>query len=221
MTFLICSLYRPPSADSDYLDLIFNNIEYATSFNDNIIITGDLKIDYCNEKGPNFKWLKQLENTFNMEQLVYTPTRVTPSSSTIIDHILTSVPDLHIATGVLPYCSSDHFLVYTTLSLSAPKPKHKYSFKRDFKHFNESNFITDIKESSYLNGSIIPTDVDTAWSLWKDTCTFINISNKHAPIKRVRIKNIKNPWFNENIQNMIYERNHYHQKFLKTKENEY
>ena len=43
----------------------------------------------------------------------------------------------------------------------------------------------------------------------------------HAPIKRVRIKNIKNPWFNENIQNMIYERNHYHQKFLKTKENEY
>ena len=108
MKFLICSLYRPPSADSDYLDLIFNNIEYATSFNENIIITGDLNIDYCNEKGPNFKWLKQLENSFSMEQLVYTPTRVTPSSSTIIDHILTSVPDLHIATGVLPYCSSDH-----------------------------------------------------------------------------------------------------------------
>ena len=44
--FLICSLYRPPSACSGYFERIIDNIEHASIFCKNIIITGDLNINY-------------------------------------------------------------------------------------------------------------------------------------------------------------------------------
>ena len=47
--------------------------------------------------------------TFNMKQLVEEPTRVTPQTSTLIDHIYTTMPLRHTTTGVLKWSLSDHY----------------------------------------------------------------------------------------------------------------
>ena len=43
---LVCSLYRPPSANEAYYDSMLDNITMAQSQNKEIIILGDLNIDY-------------------------------------------------------------------------------------------------------------------------------------------------------------------------------
>ena len=49
-------------------------------------------------------------------QLILEPTRVTLNTSSIIDHIYTTMPNNHVYSGVLKYTVSDHYLVYTILS---------------------------------------------------------------------------------------------------------
>jgi hypothetical protein len=51
--------------------------------------------------------------------------------------------------------------------------------------------------------------------MWKDS--FINISNKHAPLKQKRLKNRSNPWITPDIVKMIYKRNYYHKKAVSSK----
>ena len=70
--------------------------------------------------------------------------------------------------------------------------------------------------SDILNSIYKYPDVAEAWTLWKNE--FLIISNAHAPIREYRIKNVYNPWFSKEIQNLIYERNHSHKLFIQSKD---
>ncbi len=76
-----------------------------------VILMGDFNIDYhyCN----NSKWL-QLMQTFDMSQLVNSPTRVTKDSSSSIDHIYTTNKEYVSHCFVPPYVVSDHYPVCLT-----------------------------------------------------------------------------------------------------------
>ena len=66
--------------------------------NDNdLIILGDFNIDYT--IGDNTP-IHSLECLFSLHQLINKPTRVTASSSTCIDLILTTMPDSHVISDV-------------------------------------------------------------------------------------------------------------------------
>ena len=64
----------------------------------------------------NSKWMN-LSQLFDLSQLISTPTRITQSSSTIIDHIYISNPENITETFVPHYAISDHFPVCSTLSI--------------------------------------------------------------------------------------------------------
>ena len=50
---------------------------------------------------------KHVLGIFNLKQLINTPTRITPNSSTIIDHILCYPPENVIQSGSIPVGLSD------------------------------------------------------------------------------------------------------------------
>ena len=58
---------------------------------------------------------------FGLKQLTEVPTRVTCSSSTIIDHILASFPDRFSQQGVIDVGLSDHQIIYCTRKISRIK----------------------------------------------------------------------------------------------------
>ena len=68
-------------------------------------------------------------------------------------------------------------------------------------------------ESFMLNP---PTQPNSAWSKWKTL--FNNISNIHAPIRSNRVKSQNKPWITYEAIQLMYERNHTHNKWTKTKE---
>ena len=71
---------------------------------------------------------------FGLKQLTV-PTRITSTSSTIIDHILPSFPERVTHSGVIDISFSDHHLIYCTRQISRiNRGPHKQMKFRSFKH---------------------------------------------------------------------------------------
>ena len=78
----VCSVYRPPSAPTSWANCLADEIRKASRCEDSeIILLGDINIDYTKDI-PSF-WKIALEE-FNLSQMIMTPTRVTATSSSLI-----------------------------------------------------------------------------------------------------------------------------------------
>jgi hypothetical protein len=115
------------------------------------------------------------------------PTRVTTTSKTLIDLILTKIEDTKtIDAAVIHIGISDHSLVYIFRKVSIPKGKPKIIETRQFKHYNEVRFQDDLKQALNTHLHYLYTYPNLAWQNWKEE--FLNISKKHVPIRRKRSK---------------------------------
>ena len=77
---LIGTVYRPPDVKSmiaiDHLEnslSMFGNIEVVAE----IVILGDLNIDYKKDASPECKCLKEFEQNHQLKQYIYQPTLIT------------------------------------------------------------------------------------------------------------------------------------------------
>ena len=83
---------------------------------------------------------------FDLLQIITEPTRVTHSTSTIIDHVYTTKPENIVECFVPHYAISDHYPVCLTrkVNYKFPKVEHITSTYRCFKKFNENAFQSDL-----------------------------------------------------------------------------
>ena len=210
--YLIACIYRPPSAPNQYLEDIVDCVEHAHSISNNIIFLGDLnynfQIDQINATDP----CVYLQNILGTRQLITKPTRVTLKSSTIIDHIYTTIPDKHVKSGVIDLCMSDHFLIYTILGCKSASKQPKDILIRSYNKFNLRSFINDISSCTNLNVSNI-NDINTAWNKWSSS--FANICERHAPLRTIRVKDRNKPWVTKEILKLIYARDIAHKIALR------
>ena len=77
---LICFLYRPPDSPTDWYDKFQAEVECASSFSSNIILIGDLNIDFL--KPLSQIWQNILES-FGLCQRIKEPTRISNRSATL------------------------------------------------------------------------------------------------------------------------------------------
>ncbi|VDI64537.1 Hypothetical predicted protein [Mytilus galloprovincialis] len=110
---LLCSVYRPPDMKVDRIDAFELEIYKASSLDLEIIIMGDINIDYANQGCSNNKWSHMIQ-CYGLTQVIDTPTRVTDKSKKIIDHIDTNKSDNIIETYVPYLALSDHYPVCLT-----------------------------------------------------------------------------------------------------------
>ena len=82
----IGSIYRTPSSLASYFDNIIDCIEQATQNGYELIILGDLNFNCITSDNSVESHVEMLQNTFDVKQLIHSPTRVTPHTSTLIDH---------------------------------------------------------------------------------------------------------------------------------------
>ena len=157
-----------------------------------------------------------------MTQLISEPTRVTPNSSSVIDHIYTSNESYHIKSGVLCSTLSDHYAIYSIIRFKQPHNVGRTIQIRSFNEVNIDLLIDDIVRSDIFHielPSIVGTDnLDFCWTKWLSTLT--GIIDSHVPNRTIRVKNRFNPWFDKHIQEAIYQRNYFHQKAIKYKDTE-
>ena len=83
---------------------------------------------------------------FGLKQLIEVPTRVTCSTSIIIDHILASFPDRVSQQGVIDVGLSDHQIIYCTRKIS----RVKRGMLKQIRYLSLKNYSADIYEEALV-----------------------------------------------------------------------
>ena len=109
-SFLIRSVYRPPSSTADWSEIFSRQIEKSVALNDKIYLMGDFNIDIKDGKLCNTKW-KHVTKINDLHQLINEPTRVTAHSESITDHLYTSTPEFVKDLSIPAISVTDHYPV--------------------------------------------------------------------------------------------------------------
>ena len=155
----------------------------------NIIISSDVKnyIEFC--------------STLGLTQLIKVLTRIPSKTSTLIDHIVTSSTEKVVQAGIIETSLFDHQIIFCTRKVKKAKPN-----KRSYLTFcSMKNVSAEIYEET-LSKLIFPdyknfSRVNEAYS--DLTPKVVDVVNKMAPTKTIRIKNNTNAWFDGEIADKI------------------
>ena len=186
--FVVIGVYRPPSAVNSTLTKLAHLI--SPYVNREVIVMGDFNIDWLSGASEPFK---EICSNLNLTQIITEPTRPNlknPVKSTLIDLILSNQINKIVSAGVFDLGISDHCPVACIRSIHLKKSQPKIIIKRNFKGFNNQAFLNELYQSDiHLTSEI--SDVELALEFF--TNTFSSILNKHAPLKKHRVKNRSNP----------------------------
>ncbi|XP_068750911.1 uncharacterized protein [Montipora capricornis] len=203
-SFLICTVYRPLSATLDCFDTELRDaLISAMPMNKPIYILGDLNCNLLNSSDLASQALINFCASFNLTQLIRQPTRITESSATLIDVILTSHENLTTDTQVMPSSISDHDLIYVVLKIKRQRPKPVYITTRSFKNYQQDAFLRDI---SMVPWCIVDCFDDIDDSLYAFNTLFNDVLDKHAPIRKVRIRGRPSPYITDEIRELMTSR---------------
>ncbi len=115
-SIIICCLYRHPKASSTSSDTLRAMIMRKKK---TFFLLGNLNDNLL----PNSKLSRVIANN-KLTQLIDKPTRETPTSSTLLDVIITNKPDMVIQAYVIPGIVVDHVLVGISVNILKPKRLH-------------------------------------------------------------------------------------------------
>ena len=166
-----------------------------------ILVLVDFNIDLLK---PHSSWDSTI-TLLGLTQLVKSPTRITQTSATIIDHIHTNNPDVITEVSVSDLSINDHCPISCSRSIKLPKCEpqtHSYISFRSFKHFNKAAFFNHLHWAPFTE-VLHCSDPDNALATWYNV--YLNVVNRHAPLKRKRVKHPKlSPWLNKDIKETMH-----------------
>ena len=151
------------------------------------IILGDVSCDILenNRRDHSTNELNFITSLYQYKQFINNdPTRETIHSKTLIDHFYSNKKENIVAAGVSKISISDHYLIYGIRKFPSLKGGEHIIEFRNFKHFNEDNFLHDISSLSILNAESY-RDPNQMWYVCKSK--FTEIIDKHAPLKPVKL----------------------------------
>jgi hypothetical protein len=137
----VSTWYRPPDSSIELFDKFENFLQKADDENKELI-TGDLNCNLlATEKNTHIKKLNDLMDVYQLQQHIQCPTRVTITTKTLLDLILTKIDDTKtVNAGVIHLGISDHSLVFICRKISIPKRSQKLSKQDDLNMLMRLNF---------------------------------------------------------------------------------
>ena len=127
------------------------------------------------------------------------PTRVTLTSSTLIDHIASKKPENVVASGVLRITLSDHYLVYVARKfMGSTKRQRKTISTRKMKSFNSDNFLSDLGQIDWESIISSCKDIDEAVNKWSYLLSLV--IEKKAPLTELKVSDKYSPWLTKEFK---------------------
>jgi len=141
--FILAGLYRPLRITKEiWTSELERLIESISRLSDDYTLLGDLNCNILEpDKEPKLgRRSSNLCDVYNLKCLINKPTRITPSSETLIDVVLTSNKNKFLRAGAFNPDISDHHLVYAITRASCPKLVPKTTIRRNFKKFDAKKY---------------------------------------------------------------------------------
>ena len=196
--FILC-IYRPPVGNFTtfllHLQSILTQIYSNTT---NLIICGDFNVDYLHDSR-NKNLLNSLLASFNLHSAVNFPTRISNSSSTIIDNIfIDKMKNKYHTTIPISNGLSDHDGQLIQLhDINIPIQQTNSISKRIINEATIVQFKTNLSYESWFN-VFNNEDVDSSYNFLS---TYLRIYLNSFPSKKVYINNNNNKvWLTKGIR---------------------
>ena len=214
-TIIVTSIYRPPGSPVDVFDDIKCLFSKIDEENREWVIAGDLNCDLLKPRENDTVHIKRIYNIYNLNQIITEPTRTTSDTATLIDHIGTNKSEHILDLGVIPYCISDHDVIFAIRSMKVPKRKRSPQTisTRKLNVFDEIAFISELKKIPFDQIKLLTNDSNEMWFLWK--MIFLDVLNKHAPVTDIKINGNSLPYITSDIRILIRQRDYLKRKLIR------
>ena len=132
--------------------------------------------------------------------LFHSPTRITASSSTLIDHIYTNDGEQDKKCSIILFEVSDHLPLHLVINCTVKYNKPLFYTYRSMKNFSPEEFLENL-HVQYREKHVTDTEsINDAFEAFVDVLR--HLLNKNAPINKVTHKILKlrsKPWLTKGI----------------------
>ena len=186
-------------------------LEFLGRLKNDTILCGDFNIDTIIESKDKSDYEKLLL-AFDFKRQNFEPTRVTPTSATCLDHIVTSY---QINTETIKTTISDHYTVLGAIPgviVKESKNKEIKQLSRDLRKIKGGNALNFL---FLLDQTLKKLEPSKQKDLEKIAETIILCVDKFAPVKESTVKKLSNDWINNKLKNEITKSTKLFQNWLK------
>ena len=199
----VCAVYRPPVKGQNldvverYKSFLMSGIDKLPKDSE-VFILGDFN---CNmlQKNRLSGQINELCKARGLNQLVDEPTRITETSSTLIDLILSN-SDHAKDCEVHDIGLSDHCFICIKRGQVKIERRPKFVESRSFKNFSQEVFLERLGNLDWSN-VMQALDVDAAAEAFNQNV--LNVLNVIAPVTRKRVRESSPQWITEELLNSI------------------
>ena len=210
-------VYRSHTSIDDFIRDIEPIYSKITSENKSIYVMGDFNIDLLKTDShrPTHEYVEFIYN-YAMLPTVYKPTRITATTATCIDNILTNSEDI-IQSTILVNDISDHMPTILTTNIgvvNSKKDNKKSIFKRNHSDVNINKFrqkLSDIEWQNVINNNDVNDDYTKfieKFNILYDEC---------IPLKKCTVNRKKDPlspWISKGLLKSINKKNKLYKQYL-------
>ena len=211
-------IYRPPNCHiQSFLNSLDTVLGALETSHEPLFIIGDMNIDLLSPTASMQEYLKVLRS-YSLHQAINQPTRITLTTSTLLDHMIINNLVGDYSVYVLTNSCSDHrgTEILWNAHIEINNQQHEYITYRCMKNYKQDEFQNDLSTTNWgplheLNNideqlEYIEHKLRQAW-------------DKHAPLKtiRVRKKASRKPWITKQIKKEMAKRDKIYKEFTESK----
>lgn len=195
--------YRPPQ-DTSFFDLVIQPIEKAWLKYKNLLLIGDFNVDFgCTTESSKHQLKAKMNvifSQFNLRVVNSECTRITATTSSLIDLVVTNVPKSVKRNVTVDIGISDHSLVCTQICIKPERARPKIISIRNYKALITNDFRKDLENSPW---TICDTfeDPDDVYGAWLNL--FLSVCDKHAPVRKVKMRSKTLPWISGTLRHKM------------------
>ena len=196
---IVGTMYRHPKGHVDSYEYISNSLQKESLYNKPIFLFGDLNDDLLI---PNAK-LQKLIKDVHFHQIINEPTRITPTSRTLLDVIITNKVDIVLSSVVSSCNFSDHDMIFAEINIEKPPKQIEIKTFRSLKNYSSEAFCNELIKYTALLNNLLDTD-DINQQVKVLTSVFMTCLNSIAPIVTKKIHRPPAPWMTDEIKREMH-----------------
>ena len=224
--YVIGLVYRHPTYSSK------NFLKFENSFNDVIEHLNSSALQYCIAGDFNIDLLKYMIDSIikayadmllsnSCHLLIDIPTRITSSSATLIDHIISNNVSSQTICGIGLCDISDHLALFAIIPACYKCNKSNKRIIHDMRNFSQDHFLNDLCQQFNENLTPDANDPNAYFSIFLNL--FSQIIDKHAtrkPITRREQFSKRKPWITNGLLTSVKTKVRLLKRFVKFKPSE-
>lgn len=207
---VIGAFYRSPNVNSAvFLQYLEDKLGDEFFHRQLTVFLGDINIYWLKDNSDTRK-IKNIISSSGFKQVVTKPTRITKTSSSLIDYIITNDFNMQEVERDFPRIT-DHEIIGVNIQTNKPKEVNQPFYSRNLSDENISRIIMELIGKTWNYTSV---DVD---KIYLDFITNIKMAmEKIAPLTKINSHKI--PWINHEVKQQQQERDKAYKKFCITKQ---